>query len=466
MDYDETSTYSKKVIQLGKTEPMPAVLVAHCPDGAQSSFRCDIETSITIGREDKCDLTIADDNISRKHARITRDGSSYKIEDLGSKNGTYFHGMSVTRPENLHDQAVIRVGNSTLVFHRDAVDLNASDETDNYSIAGRFHGPKLVDKLDTCTMSGRNLLLAGPTGTGKELAAHAFAKMMGKKLTIQNAAAYTSEEEAVSTLFGVGKKVFSSVDPRRGCIERADKGILFLDEAHMLTRRVQKSLLRVIEDWRLTPIGKTQPMHIDVQFLFASNEPVPTFGLERDLLARLRVVALAPLSERLADIPTIFDHLLTKALKEKDQKAEPIMELLTAEHYQKLMLHGFKRDNVRGLIDITDRITSDIAMGSDPQQVIAKIFTERLGVKYSSLGTSFETSDEESITENLDPEEIADKDFNKLVEEAYQRHGGNVSAIERELRKKEIKSSRRKIAKVLDKVGFWRVKKPRKTNKR
>ncbi|MCP4607107.1 MAG: hypothetical protein GY845_00130 [Planctomycetes bacterium] len=105
-------------------------------------------------------------------------------------------------------------------------------------------------------------------------------------------------------------------------------------------------------------------------------------------------------------------------------------------------------------------------MGSDPQQVIAKIFTERLVVKYSSLGRDFETSYEESTTEKSDPEEIADKDFNKLLEDAYQRHGGNVSAIERELRKQEIKSSRRRIDKVLDKVGFWRVKKPRRTKKR
>ncbi len=458
MGGDHTSTYKDVVFGATGTKPEPVVLVAHAPSIAAGADRLAIGDSIVIGRDKDSDLAIRDANTSRNHLSITSYRRGCKIQDLGSKNGTYLNGKLIKKAVKLPDRAIIRAGNTILVFLSDGGDILSFRETENFGIAGRFHAAVLARKLLEGTMSGRSLLLAGPSGTGKELAAHAFAEITGKKLVVQNAARFSSEEEAAATLFGVGQKVFSNVDARPGYIEKADKGVLFLDEAHNLPKRVQKSLLRVIEDRELAHIGETQTTPVDVRFLFASNEPAPSFSLERDLLARLRVVAIPPLSERPADIPSIFDHVLTKALERTGSPAGPVLLLLTASHYESLMLDGFKEDNVRGLMDIADRIATRIASGTEPSEAIFEIFSERYKSEYPSFDR---TPDGETgkVTEEIRRPASVTEDIYMIVEDAYRNHAGNVSAIERHLRDNGIHYSRRRISGIMDELNLPRVRK-------
>jgi pSer/pThr/pTyr-binding forkhead associated (FHA) protein len=72
--------------------------------------------ALTIGRNLGCDVWVRDVYVSQWHARVTVRGTSFYVEDLGSKNGTYVNGDRVTGPRRLRDCDVIRIGTCRLTF--------------------------------------------------------------------------------------------------------------------------------------------------------------------------------------------------------------------------------------------------------------------------------------------------------------------------------------------------------------
>jgi transcriptional regulator with AAA-type ATPase domain len=283
---------------------------------------------------------------------------------------------------------------------------------------------------------------------------------MGRRILAHNAARFSSKEEAATTLFGVGKRIFSNVDERPGFLEQAHGGILFLDEAHCLPKRVQKSLLRFAEDGLIARIGRTEPKKVDVRLILASNEPSPLFGLAKDLVQRLRVVDIPPLSRRRADIPSLFTHMLEKSLKSVDADAPPVDKLIEVEHCQSMILDGFEAGNVRELIDLADRIATRIESGADPYKAVDDIFFKRFKTGYPPRDDG-ETGPDPSKTGEISAIDNFPKDICKIIEAAYSWHKGNVSAIQRELHKHDLTVSRRRIAKYLDFMDLDRPKKPR-----
>ncbi|MCP4604870.1 MAG: AAA domain-containing protein [Proteobacteria bacterium] len=211
------------------------------------------------------------------------------------------------------------------------------------------------------------------------------------------------------------------------CIEKADGGIFFLDEAHNLPRRVQKSLLRVVEDGKIGRIGETDSKEVDVRFVFASNEPPKSFGLEKDLLARLMVIEIPPLNERPADIPDIFDRLLNEAQLRAGVSLQLTRESVRASQYETLMLDGFEQDNVRGLIKIADAIATRAATGLQPEMAIDEIFDELYNTQYgSSRDAGF---GDLKFTKQIEKADNTSSGKVSDIEAAYYKHGGNVAAI-------------------------------------
>jgi transcriptional regulator with AAA-type ATPase domain len=489
MHDEETGTLQEDLAKLADATHMPAVLLAYAPKYAAPMDRCPVKGFLSVGRDKACTFTIQDRMLSREHFQIEESGDGFTVEDMGSKNGTFLNGKQIAWKTPLYHQAVIRAGQVVMVFSADASDMFDVAKGQTSSVAkpmedrlrsaptvanrtlrdcgliGKFHAPTVIGELAECALSDRPLLITGPTGSGKELAVNAIAEFLQKPIFAHNAARFTSEDEATATLFGVEKGVFSNVDASAGLIEQADGGILFLDEAHVLPGRVQKSLLRVIEESKFSRFGEKKQRQAKVRFVFASNEPPPTYGLEHDLLARTRVVTIPPLQDRRADIPGIFDHVLHKALERVKVNPAFVRSLLSTYHYEQLILDGFAETNVRGLVDLADKVATGIAFGTKPQQVVCDVFLKRYHQNIAPLPTAAKDADPSLTThpapQTEQPYSLSTKGT-RAIQAAYEQHAGNVSAIEKELRKNGFTYSRRTIAKYLDIMKLPRVKRGRK----
>jgi DNA-binding NtrC family response regulator len=160
------------------------------------------------------------------------------------------------------------------------------------------------------------VLLTGESGTGKELAALALHRGSGRAggPFVPVNCATMSPEAIESELFGHAASGASGA--RDGLFVYAQGGTLFLDEIGELPMAMQASLLRVLEDRRVRPVGSEQQIPIDVRIVAASNRPlaaeVAAGRFRKDLYYRLQVVeiALPPLRAHKDDIPELVDHFI------------------------------------------------------------------------------------------------------------------------------------------------------------
>jgi DNA-binding NtrC family response regulator len=161
------------------------------------------------------------------------------------------------------------------------------------------------------------VLILGPSGSGKELAARELHRQSGRpgRLVAVNASAF-SESLVESELFGHVQGAFTGASrDRMGAIEEAEGGTLFLDEVADLSPRLQSLFLRVLEDRQLRRIGASGSHPVDVRFLAATHRPLPALagaGFRRDLLFRLQgaVLTLPGLEQRRHEFPYLVPQLL------------------------------------------------------------------------------------------------------------------------------------------------------------
>ncbi|MDJ0765120.1 MAG: sigma 54-interacting transcriptional regulator [Myxococcota bacterium] len=362
------------------------LLIAYSAGDQCNTDRVLVQKRFFVGRSTSSDLYICDSKLSRRHFSITPIGQDYILEDLHSTNGTFVDGNRIQGQTKLHDGAIIRAGYNVLLFHENVLPFISPHPSERYGMRGRFHTGPILRVLEQAAISDRHILIYGPSGTGKELAASALAEMMEKNgssplpLLKFNAARMASMEEITSTLFGVVPRFFSNVAGRSGLIEDAHGKALFIDEIHNFPNRIQRSLLRVIEEGEVARLGQNKPRPADVRFLFASNQQGKTRGLSHDLFARLRLVELPPLNQRIADIPDIFAALLDRAFCRQGQAIDAGILPLNGEHFEVMCLHGFPNRNIRGLVDLADRLVTSVVAGRQPIEAINEVFAERFAV--------------------------------------------------------------------------------------
>lgn len=169
-----------------------------------------------------------------------------------------------------------------------------------------------------------NLFIRGERGTGKELLA-SYAHRDSAALRPQDRCPLVAVNSAVlhsdlfsSELFGIEPRTASGVEGKIGLVETADGGDLFLDEIADLPAEVQASLLRVLQEGRITRVGSRESRPVEVRFLSATNldlEAAPK-SFRTDLLDRLRTggtLWLPPLRERKVDIPALVTRFVREA---------------------------------------------------------------------------------------------------------------------------------------------------------
>ena len=197
----------------------------------------------------------------------------------------------------------------------------ALEAADRPMIAESASMRDLIRVARQAAASNATILLRGESGTGKEVLAraiHGWSARCDGPLVVVNCVAL-SEELLESDLFGHEKGAFTGAHQRkRGKVESAEGGSLFLDEVGDIRPSLQSKLLRLVQEQEFERVGGTRTMRVDVRFIAATNadlERAMTRGaFRRDLYYRLNVVTLVlpPLRERPEDIEPLARHFTLK----------------------------------------------------------------------------------------------------------------------------------------------------------
>jgi transcriptional regulator with GAF, ATPase, and Fis domain len=322
--------------------------------------------AVVIGRGADADITIAKSSLSRAHARITT-GSTTRIEDLGSANGTRIGGVplapgapvvvGIGEPIELGDVIVVlqpAPGHAAAARVEEKTPRAAGVVVASEAMKALY---RLADRVAAGTLS---VLVTGETGAGKEVVAryvHDASPRRAATFLVVNCAALP-EQLLESELFGHEKGAFTgSASAKPGLLEVADGGTVFFDEIGEMALPLQAKILRVLEDKQVQRLGGTRPKAIDVRFVSATNRDLEAAAAEgrfrSDLYYRLNGVTLRvpPLRERPDEVLPLAQRMIERACAELGQAAIPAL----SEGARELLVRHAWPGNVRELKSAIDR---------------------------------------------------------------------------------------------------------------
>jgi two-component system response regulator PilR (NtrC family) len=190
------------------------------------------------------------------------------------------------------------------------------------NIIGRSESMLAVFKMiETVAKTNSTILLTGESGTGKGLVAQAihFHSLRRDKPMVSLNCGAMPETLLESELFGHMRGAFTGADSnKKGLLEVAERGTIFLDEIGEMSPVMQVKLLRVLQERRFRRVGGLEELQADIRVIAATNQDLTKAVAEgrfrEDLYYRINVIpiALPPLRERREDIPLLADHFLAK----------------------------------------------------------------------------------------------------------------------------------------------------------
>lgn len=233
----------------------------------------------------------------------------------------------ITKPADPHHLEVVLAKALERQTLRDAHALLSAEVGDRYAtLVGESPAMQaVVEVARRAAASPATVLLLGESGTGKEVLAraiHRWSPRAGRPFVVVNCVAL-SDELLESDLFGHERGAFTGAhQQKRGKLEVAHGGTVFLDEVGDIRPALQARLLRVLQDQTFERVGGTRPIRTDVRFVAATNRDLARAVQEGrfrlDLYYRLHVVALTlpPLRERPGDIEPLARHFLERYRRE------------------------------------------------------------------------------------------------------------------------------------------------------
>jgi len=217
----------------------------------------------------------------------------------------------------------------------------------------------LYHLLETVAPTSSTVLIAGETGTGKELAARALhhnSPRRNNRFVALNCSAIP-ETLLEAELFGHVRGAFTgAIATRQGRLEQANKGTLFLDEVGTMSPALQAKLLRVLQEREFERVGDAHTIKIDVRVIAATHSDLDRMvadgSFRQDLFYRLNVipVKLPPLRDRRDDIPLLVQHFLQKLCADLGRETVTVSQ----DAMRRLMAYSWP-GNVRQLENIVER---------------------------------------------------------------------------------------------------------------
>ncbi|PON00583.1 sigma-54-dependent Fis family transcriptional regulator [Bacillus halotolerans] len=303
-EHGNTIVYNNKMMQIEDMEKQD-VLNKNLMDVFMFSKQQD-STLVQALQEGKTIKNVKQSYFNNKGQEITTINHTYPIVQDGNIKGAVEIAKDVTKLERLIRENMHKKGNATYTFD---------------SILGT--SPAIQDVIENAkraTRTSSSILLAGETGTGKELFAqsiHNGSDRSSGPFISQNCAALP-DSLVESILFGTKKGAFTGAVDQPGLFEQAHGGTLLLDEINSLNLSLQAKLLRALQERKIRRIGSTKDTPIDVRIIATMNEdPIDAIAGERmrkDLYYRLSVVTLIipPLRERKEDILLLASEFIQK----------------------------------------------------------------------------------------------------------------------------------------------------------
>ena len=287
------------------------------------------------------------------------------------------------------------------------------------------------------------VLITGESGTGKELVAkaiHYTSRRAGRPFVAVNCTAL-APELVESELFGHEKGAFTGATARKvGRFEQAEGGTIFLDEVGELSQDLQVKLLRVLQERRLTPVGGTHEVRLDIRLITATNrdlkKAVGAGKFREDFYYRINVfnVDLPPLRDRREDVPALAEHFIALF----NRKMEKQLVGVDPDAMGRLRAYDWP-GNIRELRNVVERAfvvekTKVISLKSLPYPIVEENRPPP-ELPIPSWPDNFE-----------DARDVFEKHF---IIQALKRRGGNIT-----LTSKETGLPRRTLYRRLEKYGI------------
>jgi two-component system nitrogen regulation response regulator NtrX len=226
-------------------------------------------------------------------------------------------------------------------------------------VGDSFQVRQLMEAVRRAAPTSATVLIQGESGVGKELIARAIHRnsLRSRERFVQVNCAAIPEELIESELFGHEKGSFTGATEKQiGKFEQADRGTIFLDEVGDMSLKTQAKVLRVLEEGEVERVGSSRTIRVDVRVIAATNKDlekeIEKGNFREDLFFRLSVIPMrvAPLRDRVEDIPVLVQHFLDTLARENNFRRRRI----TPRAMEALQRHRWK-GNIRELRNTVER---------------------------------------------------------------------------------------------------------------